>query len=82
MFWGPPWGFYGWYGSAWGPAYAYPAQVVTRDIVYAEVRLYRAQNDSLVWAATTQTFAPGDPRRESAAFANLILEQLAQRKLI
>jgi len=82
MFWGPPWGFSGWYGSAWGPAYAYPAQFVTRDVVYAEVRLYRAQNDSLVWAATTQTFAPGDPRRESAAFADLILQQLAQRKLI
>jgi hypothetical protein len=82
MFWGPPWGFYGWYGSAWGPAYAFPPQVVTRDVVYAEVRLYRAMSDALVWAATTQTFAPGDPRRESAAFAQLVLQQLAERKLI
>jgi hypothetical protein len=82
MFWGPPWGFYGWYGGAWGPAYAFPPQVVTRDVVYAEVRLYRATPDVLVWAATTQTFAPGDPRRESAAFAQLILQQLAERKLI
>lgn len=82
MYWGPPWGFYGWYGSAWGPVYAYPPQVVTRDVVYAEVRLYRAASDALVWAATTQTFAPGDPRRESAAFAAIILRQLAERKLI
>ncbi len=82
MYWGPPWGFYGWYGSAWGPVYAYPPQVVTRDVVYAEVRLYRAASDALVWAATTQTFAPGDPRRESAAFADIILRQLAERKLI
>jgi hypothetical protein len=82
MYWGPPWGFYGWYGSAWGPAFAVPPQVVTRDVVYAEVRLFRAANDSLVWAATTQTFAPGDVRRESAAFADLILRQLAERRLI
>jgi hypothetical protein len=81
-FWGPPWGFYGWYGGAWGPAYAFPPQVVTRDVVYAEVRLYRAAGDTLVWAATTQTFAPGEVRRESAAFADLILRQLAERKLI
>lgn len=82
MYWGPPWGFYGWYGSAWGPAYAFPPQVVTRDVVYAEVRLYRAAGDALVWAGTTQTFAPGDARRESAAFAELILRQFAERKLI
>jgi hypothetical protein len=82
MYWGPPWGFYGWYGSAWGPAFVAPPRVVTRDVVYAEVRLYRTQHDALVWAATTQTFAPGDPRRESAAFADLILRQLAERKLI
>lgn len=80
--WGPPWGFYGWYGSAWGPVYAFPPQVVTRDVVFAEVRLFRAVTDSLVWAATTQTFAPGETRRESAAFAEIILRQLAERKLI
>lgn len=80
--WGPPWGFQGWYGSAWGPIYAFPPQVVTRDVVYSEVRLYRTDTDSLVWAATTQTFAPGDARRESAAFAELILKQLSERKLI
>ncbi len=81
-FWGPPWGFHGWYGGAWGPAYAFPPQVVTRDVVFAEVRLYRTANDVLVWAATTQTFAPGEVRRESAAFADLILRQLAERRLI
>jgi hypothetical protein len=82
MFWGPPWGFYGWYGGAWGPAYAYPPQVVARDTVYAEVRLYRAKPDTLAWAATTETFAPGDVRKESAAFAHLVFGQLAARKLV
>ena len=81
-FWGPPWGFYGWYGGAWGPAYAFPPQVVTRDVVFAEVRLFRAKPDTLVWAASTETFAPRDARRESAAFAQVVLEQLAARKLI
>jgi hypothetical protein len=81
-FWGPPWGFYGWYGGAWGPAYAYPPQVVARDIVYAEVRLFRSHPDTLAWAATTETFAPYDVRKESAEFAQLVFGQLAERKLI
>jgi hypothetical protein len=81
-FWGPPWGFYGWYGGAWGPAYAYPPQIVATDVVFAEVRLFRAHPDSLVWAATTETFAPRDVRRESADFAEVVLRQLAERKLI
>ncbi len=80
--WGPPWGFYGWYGGAWGPLYAYPPQVVARDVVYAEVRLFRARPDTLAWAATTQTFAPSDVRKESAEFAQLVFGQLADRKLI
>src|SRR5262249_61359727 len=79
---GPPWGSSGWCGGAWGPASAFPPQVVTRDVVFAEVRLFRAKPDTLVWAASTETFAPRDARRESAAFAQVVLEQLAARKLI
>lgn len=81
-YWGPPWGLYGWYGGAWGPAYAYPPQVVARDIVYAEVRLFRNSPDTLAWAATTQTFAPSDVRKESAEFAQVVFKQLAERKLV
>lgn len=80
--WGPPWGFYGWYGGAWGPAYAYPPQVVATDTVYAEVRLFRVRPDELAWAATTETFAPTDVRKESAGFAQVVFTQLAERKLI
>jgi hypothetical protein len=81
-FWGPPWGFAGWYGGAWGPAYAFPPQVVASDVVYAEVRLFRVRPDTLEWAATTQTFAPSDVRKESAAFAQLVFTQLTERKLV
>jgi len=81
-FWGPPWGFYGWYGGAWGPAYAFPPQIVANDVVYAEIRLFRAQPDTLVWAATTETFAPTDVRKESATFAQVVLRELAERRLI
>jgi hypothetical protein len=82
MVWGPPWGFAGWYGAAWAPAYAYPHQVVSSDIVYAEVRLFRTNPDTLAWAATTQTFAPSEVRKESAEFAQLVFGQLAARKLV
>jgi hypothetical protein len=81
-FWGPPWGFYGWYGGAWGPAYAFPPQVVQSDIVHAEVRLFRTKPDVLAWAAATETFAPSDARKESAEFAQLVFRQLAERRLI
>jgi hypothetical protein len=83
--WGPPYGFYGWYGGAWGPAFAYPyapAQVVVSDNVYAEVRLFRVAGDALVWAATTKTFSPSNPRQDSAQFANLIVGQLAAKGLV
>ena len=81
-FWGPPWGFYSWYWGAWGPVYTYSPQVLTSDIVYAEVRLFRAKPDTLVWAATTESFAPRDVRRESADFARIVIGQLAELKLI
>lgn len=88
-YWGPPWGFYGWYGPAWGPVYAYPyplgaypVQVVTTQTVYGEVRLFSVLEDKLLWAATTATFAPNNPREDSAQFARLIVEQLAAKGLI
>lgn len=68
--------------EAWGPAYAYPPQVAAHDTVYAEVRLFRVRPDELAWVATTETFAPTDVRKESAAFAQLVFRQLAERKLI
>ncbi len=79
---GPPWGIHGFYRSAWGPSYRFPPQVSVNDIVYAEARLYRTGNDTLVWAATTRTFAPADVQSESAAFADLISQELKRRNLI
>lgn len=81
--WGPPWGFYGWYGGAWGPTFAYPtAQVVTTETVYGEVRLFSVPDDKLVWAATTATFSPSNPRKDSAEFAKVVVGQLAAGGLI
>jgi hypothetical protein len=77
-----PWDFHGFYRGAWGRAYTFPPRVTTNDIVYAEARLYRTASDTLVWAATTRTFAPTNVRAESAAFADLIARQLSQRDLI
>ncbi len=82
-YWGPTIGYAGWYPGAWGPVYAYPmVQAVTTDTVIAEVRLYRAADQALVWAATTQTFNPSNPAKDSAQFADVIVTQLAQKGLI
>jgi hypothetical protein len=71
-----PWG---------GPVYAYPfptAQIVTTETVYGEVRLFNVLDDKLVWAASTATFAPNNPAQDSAAFAQVVVGQLAAGKLI
>jgi len=89
-YWGPPVGFGAWYPGAWGPVYAYPyppplaptVQAVTSDTVYGEVRLYRVAGETMVWAATTETFNPTNPAKDSAQFAQVITAQLAQKGLI
>lgn len=79
---GPPWGFYQPQGAAWGPMYPYPPQAIVREIVYAQTSLARAGHDKPVWAATTESYGAVDTRREAAAFAQLILRELAAKHLI
>ncbi len=79
---GPQWGFYQPPGAAWGPPYLYPTQPIGWEIIYAQTSLSRAGHDAPVWAATTESYGAVDTPREAAAFAQLILRELAVKHLI
>lgn len=72
--------FYGYYSSAW--TFHTPPQVQQFDVVTLETNLWQAKSGELVWSGTTQTFAPGEFQREAAAFSDLLVNALREKKLI
>jgi hypothetical protein len=71
--------FYGYYTAAvtYTPPIAYQYEVVT-----VETNLWDVRTGKLVWTATTETFAPGTVNQEAPGFAKLIINALAERKLV
>jgi hypothetical protein len=57
-------------------------QVRQYDLATVETKLFDVQTRQLVWAATTSTFNPRSVGRETPAFADLIIGQLASRGII
>jgi len=56
-YWGPGYGFGGYWGSAW--AYPYnPGYVTTTQIVSVETNIYNLKSDKLVFAARSETSDP------------------------
>jgi len=79
---GPPYmGWYGFYRSAW-VGYYEPVPVYAYDVVTAETDLFDAASDVLVWAGTTESFAPRDTKKDTREFAQVIVAALGERKLI
>ena len=77
----------GWGRGTWGWGSAtrtmVPVQEVRQyDIATVETKLFDVKTKQLVWAATTSTFNPRSVARESPAFADLIIGQLASRGII
>lgn len=77
----------GWGRGPWGgPSTSrtmVPVQQVRQDeIATVETKLFDVQTKQLVWAATTSTFNPRSIARETPAFADLIVDQLASRGII
>jgi hypothetical protein len=81
----PYYDIYGFYGSgfpgAWG-GYATPPTVFEYDDVRVETQLFDARTAALVWTANSDVFAPTEPARDSADFAETMIKALAARKLI
>jgi len=76
----------GWGRNPWGgpPSRTMVAvpQVRQYELAAVETKLYDVQTRQLVWAATTSTFNPTSLARETPAFAELIIGQLAARGVI
>ena len=86
MGWGRgPWGGSSWGGSSWGGTTwtSIPVQQVSQyDLATVETKLFDVQTRQIVWAATTTTLNPRSVAREAAGFADLIVGQLASRRII
>jgi hypothetical protein len=78
---GMAWGRSPWGGPASRTMVAVP-QVRQYELAAVETKLYDVQTRQLVWAATTSTFNPTSLARETPAFAELIIGQLAARGVI
>ena len=78
---GMAWGRNPWGGPPSRTMVAVP-QVRQYELAAVETKLYDVRTRQLVWAATTSTFNPGSLARETPAFAELIIGQLAARGVI
>ena len=75
----------GWGWGPWGTTAltTVPVQQVSQyELATVESKLFDVQTKQLVWAATTSTFNPRTVARETPAFADLIIGQLASRDII
>ncbi len=76
----------GWGRGPWGSGPTrtmVPVQQVRQyDLATVETKLFDVRTKQLVWAGTTTTFNPGSVARESPAFAELIIGELASRGVI
>jgi hypothetical protein len=78
---GMAWGRGPWGGPASRTMVAVP-QVRQYELAAVETKLYDVQTRQLVWAATTSTFNPVSLARETPAFAELVIGELADRGVI
>jgi len=78
---GMGWGRHPWGGPPSRTMVAVP-QVRQYELAAVETKLYDVQTRQLVWAATTSTFNPVSLARETPAFAELIIGELADRGVI
>jgi hypothetical protein len=76
-----PGGLHGWYSSAW-VGYYDPPTVYQYDVVTLETSVFGTGDAKLLWSGTTETFAPSDLKKETAAFADLIIGALRKQKVI
>ena len=74
-------GFYAYYPYAWQSAYN-PPPTHTHQTYTTEARLFDMKSDKQVWAATMQSSEPSDFDKAAAEYADLVVKQLQDEKLI
>lgn len=73
---------YGPYGGWWGPMMVPVTEVYQYDVASVETTLWDVRTRRVVWAGVTDTLNPTTVARETPAFAELIIGQLAERSLL
>ncbi len=77
------WGSPGWgRSSMWVSTTVPVTQVSQYALVMVETSFYEVATGRLVWSGITQTLNPSDFQRDVAGFADVIIGQLAQRRLL
>jgi len=76
-----PYGFYGWYSSAWAGYYE-PPRVYQYAVYTSETSLYDCTKNQVVWTGTVQTTAPGDIRKEIRSYIEIVVNALKEKKLL
>ena len=76
-----PYGFYGWYSSAW-VGYYEPPRVYQYAVYTSETSLYDTNKNQVVWSGTVETTAPGDIQREIRSYIDIVVSALKEKKLL
>ncbi len=76
-----PYGFYGWYSSAWYGYYE-PPRVYQYEVYTSETSLYDMVKNQIVWTGTAQTTAPGEVRREIRNYVAIVLNALKHQRIL
>jgi hypothetical protein len=77
--WGAGYGYRGWYGRYWGPAYT---DVRTYNVYNAQTSLTEVDSDRIEWTARTRTSEPSDIEKEVRAFVDVILDAMGKAQLL
>ncbi len=74
---------WGWGGTrVWATTTVPVAQVSQYNLWMVETSLYEVGTERAIWSGLTQTLNPSDFQRDVRGFADVILGQLAQRRLL
>lgn len=65
-------GFYGYYSSVM----VMPPSTYNYEVVTLETNLWQVPGESLLWSATTESFAPEDAAKGAASLARVVIEAL------
>jgi hypothetical protein len=76
-----PFGFYGWYSSAWAGYYE-PPRVYHYAVYTSETSLYDMKKNRVVWSGTVETTAPGNIGKEIRSYIKIVISALENKKLL
>jgi hypothetical protein len=76
-------GFYGYHAYAQSNmSYYEPPELHDYRIYFTETRVFDMKSNKMIWAATMKTEQPDDFRKATARYADIVVEQLQDNKIV